>query len=456
MQAKSFRGYWWLPSRPDVPSPGQLTVAEDGRCELQLIGGLDLRPEDPTHGIFNDRVPILHGEAEGKPITLLDCFTIRGDGLAGHSGGRQDIHVHEALIGVHVRDEEAAFTAAILTLEHLASWLALDRLVERSEDLGVETAKTRPPEPRTCTVDGWTITARVLAQPFHVETERSRLAITGELGPYLVISASDPVRAVDFHGVVLELMDLLTLASGEASGQIGLTLVHKDPIPHRDVDGTTFEYERRVDCYGSRTHTARPSETATADWRFLFSCRDQPFEELVPRWLALRRKAPEACNVLFGVRYSRPTYTEVRLLLAAITAETLHSSLYGDETELSTADFERIREAVLGALDDPIERQWARQRLRNSPSFRERLASLASKPDRLAMAAIVPDTERWTRQVRDARNLLAHTGNESTDEDIFRLERVTTAVLSLVLMSELGLSAETQQRAARDVLRVEA
>lgn len=433
--------------------PGRLVVAEDGACELQLVGGLDMPSSRSTD--LSDRVPVILGEAEGTTVTLLGCFTVRRDGFGGRPVRFQDVHVHRALVGAHVGADAPVFRSAIVTLEHLTSWLAIHDAVARSGVIDENAATLRTPADESCTVDGWTFTARSLVQPFHSAMERSRLTVEAEIAAYLVIRPPAPVAASDFDGPVLEIMDLLTLASGEASGQVDIILIHEETIPHRDAGGSIFQLDWRIESYGSRTHTARPHDEAVADWRFLFTCADRPFDELLPAWLDLRRRAPEACNVYFGQAYSRPRYTEVRLLLSAVTAETLHASLYGSETELPEAEFLELRNLVLDAVLDPRHKGWVKEKLRNAPRFRERLLSLSEKPDPTAFALVEPDAARWSRTLKDARNNLAHTGNERTDEDIFHLERITSSVIALVLMSELGLSAETQQRAAKNILRLQ-
>lgn len=253
MVSKSWRGYWWLPSSPDARVPGRLVVEEDGRCELQIIGGLDMGKA--TSRQLSERVPAIFGDAEGQPITVTDCFVVRQDGFGGPGSHFQDIHVHEALIGVHIAPEEAVFESAIVTIEHLSSWLAIQESVSRDGTDGVESANTRRPPERTCEVDGWRFTARPLVQPFQVAAQRAQLAVNGEISNYLVIRPPHPVAAADFNLPVLELMDLLTLASGEPSGQIALTLIHKDPVMQSDRDGSSFSLERRVECFGARTHT---------------------------------------------------------------------------------------------------------------------------------------------------------------------------------------------------------
>ncbi|WP_447589518.1 ApeA N-terminal domain 1-containing protein [Microbacterium lacticum] len=451
MSARVWRGYWWLPSAPEDRVPGQLVVEADGACRLELVGGLDLRENEG-----DGHAPAIFGAAEGQDITLLRCFTKRSDGLGRRPQRFHDIHVHEALVGAHVGPDEPAFQSALVSIEHLSSWLAMEQMIDRTDEQGAERAAVARPVDRSCEFEGWTITARGLPQPFQTVAERARLTVTGEIAAYLVIRPPEPAAAAAFHGMVLELMDLLTLASGEASGQISLKFVHKDPNLQRGSDGTVHEWERQVESLGPLVHTPRADAPSPHVWQFRFTCNDLPFEEVAPRWLALRRRAPAACNVFFGMRYARPTFTEVRLLLTAITAEALHGALYSDETELSDEDFQSLRSRVLGVLDNEGERQWVKQKLRNTPSFRERLIALASKPDDAARETIIADVPRWARSLRTTRDNLAHTGNEATTDDIFKLEWITSSLLTLVFMAELGFSAEVQQRAARDVLQLPA
>ena len=385
VKAKSWRGSWWLPGSPSILSPGQLIVEEDGRSRLEIVGALDLATA-ATHGAGavrpgarDDRVAAIHGIARGVPITLLDCFTTSSDGFSATSRSYQDIHVHEALIGAHVVRDEPAFSSAIVEIENLTSWLAQPGIVARAEDAESEQATTRHPPDLSCRADEWTITARSLVQPFDAQYERSRLRVEGEVSTYLVLTPPKPVAAREFHGVVHELTDLITLAAGEPSGQIGLTLIHREPTLMPQPDGSSFELSTRVESYGARVHTAEPASPATADWRFLFTCRDRPFEEVVPAWLRIRRLAPEACNVYFGIRYARPRYTEVRLLLGAIAAEAFHKALV-NPTELSDEDLEELRTQQPGASLNDRQRQIT-QKLMKTPTFRERALGLARRPD---------------------------------------------------------------------------
>jgi hypothetical protein len=431
MGGDNLRGHWWLPALPADVAAGELVIDDSGRCTLELVGSLDLRgaaaiehPDDPeARSVRQERVHAIYGVVRGQPVTLLNCFAGSTDGVSHRDRSRLDIPVQEALIGAHVEHDEPAFRSAIVEIENLTGWLGIEDQMRPSGGPDCEAAELTRIRDLTAEVDGWTITARRTPQPFHSEILHSRARVSSHIAAYLVVRAPEPRPARDYHSVVLELMDLLTLAAGKPCGQISLTLVHRNNQVIIDRDGSEFDYETHVKVFGGRIHMAKPDEESPHDWEFRFRCADLPFERAVPAWLRLRRRVANASNVFFGLQYGRPTYTEARLLLTAIVAEALSAGLAGTNP-----------------LEDKV-------------FYRTRLRELAGVPDAEAVAAIVPDVEAWASDLHQARNTLAHTGNDDTERDIFELEWVTASLLSLVLMAEMGLPAEVQRRAASTVLK---
>lgn len=432
MGAQYFRGHWWLPGTPTDTAPGQLVVDETGRCTLELVGGLDLRaaaalehPDDPdARAIRQERVRVIHGEVRGEPVTLLNCFAGSADGFSHRDRSRLDVHVQDALIGAHVAHDESAFRSAIVEVENLTGWLGIEDQVQLKGDSDGEAAALGRLDDLTAEVDGWTITARRTPQPFHSAVFHARATVSSYVAGYLVVRAPEPRSARAFHSVILELMDLLTLAAGRPCGQISLTLIHRDSQVMRDRDGSTLEFETRVEVFGGRIHTADAELKAPHDWEFRFRCADLPFAQVIPAWIRLRRRTADACNVLFGLQYARPTYTEARLLLVAIVADALSAGLSGASP------------------------------LKDARSYRNRLRALAAIPDHQAVSSMIGDIEAWVHDLLQARNSLAHTGNDDAERDIFELEWITSSLLTLVLMAEIGLPADVQNRAAATVLKL--
>ncbi|MEV6987604.1 HEPN domain-containing protein [Sphaerisporangium sp. NPDC051017] len=90
--------------------------------------------------------------------------------------------------------------------------------------------------------------------------------------------------------------------------------------------------------------------------------------------------------------------------------------------------------------------------LRNDPTLRDRLYALAARPDQEAVSLLVPDVDRWARRTTRARNDLAHEGRTPSHsiEELIAVVDVTTAVVILNLLNELGLSAERQREIVQE------
>lgn len=454
VSANEWHGHWWLTDSPEDKVPGRLVVEPDGASRLELIGGFDLVVRKAPGAGTHRRVPVILGHAEGKPVTLLDCFTLttRG-GFFSRPQFFHRLHVQRVLIGAHVGQAEPAFRSARVQIENLTNWLAFPA-ANRTSDLRETTyeASVRAVEPLSVTVDGWTVQARSHAQPFQLTQTREHDVVSSDITAYLYLTPDSPASASGFDELILRIMDLVTLASGEPSGLISATLFHAAHREHSNADGSTSELSIEVESYGRRVHTAEPEAAAVPFHQFRFTCDDLPFDELITEWMRIRGKASTACNVYFGLQYSRPGFTETRLLMNAIASEALHSSLYGDATSMSNEHFASLRSKVLAALEDEEDRRWVKANLRNGPSFRERLRALAAVPNESAVKALIDDIEVWAHRLVLARNGLAHTGSESGDDDIFRLERVTSGLFALVLMAELRLPGEIQKIAAPNLL----
>lgn len=110
-----------------------------------------------------------------------------------------------------------------------------------------------------------------------------------------------------------------------------------------------------------------------------------------------------------------------------------------------------MREAMLAQVPEE-HRKRIRSSLRNDPTLRDRLYALAARPDQEALSRLVPDVDRWAKRTTGARNDLAHEGRTPNHEleELIAIVEVTTAVVILNLLNELGLPAERQREVVRD------
>ena len=243
--------------------------------------------------------------------------------------------------------------------------------------------------------------------------------------------------------------DLIALATHRAAGVIWLQLEiagTKALLP----DGRMLP-PRRADVLYSPVAVGKPDEKALDPGSVLFTCEMLPFEELMPRWCEVRGKLQAAINMILGLRYAPARFVENNLLMAVGAAEALHRGLDIEEKPIPEAEFKKIRNAILGQVPEEYRGRF-KQAIRNSPTLRDRLLTLAGRPDQEAIRQLVPDVDHWAKRTTQARNNLAHEGktpSHSIDE-LIAIVRVTSAVVVLNVLHELGLPVKQQRQIVRD------
>ena len=155
--------------------------------------------------------------------------------------------------------------------------------------------------------------------------------------------------------------------------------------------------------------------------------------------------------MILGLRYAPSRFIESNLLTAVGAAEVLHRGLNIDEKPFPKAKFREMRDAMLSQVPEEYRDRF-KEALRNSPTLRDRLLALASRPDQYAIRQLVPDVNQWAERTTKARNNLVHNGrtpNQSIDE-LNVIVQATTAVVILNILHELGLSADRQCQIVQD------
>ncbi len=232
-------------------------------------------------------------------------------------------------------------------------------------------------------------------------------------------------------------MDLLTLASDQASGVINCTLIHQDTrllrrgtLNHEEIRGDT-----EVEMVMRRTHTASPSAPPQKSRAWLFTCGTMPYTALIPAWLGLHQRAVAACSVLSAMKYADPGFVETQALLTAVTSEALHKSLYGDDV---TTTHPEAAATVLAAATTPSQQRKTTERPQH-PSFRSRMLNLAARLPAGVVGSFISSINAWALELERVRNGIAHEAKHDGDIfDLYSLTRKTTYLLYLTLMNEMG------------------
>ncbi|WP_172933581.1 HEPN domain-containing protein [Rhodococcus sp. MS13] len=467
MNSQTFSGYWWCSDDASNTQPGTLSIASDGSVVLELIEGFDVQQYTPLPdgsigvGEGRTRIDVIHGATTaGKDFTLLDCL-VRRYNMGFGTPTEQRLSARYALVGLHLEDADAeVFDTCRLRIENLRTWMAIGEYkIAHNEDGRERSATVTTPEPVTAKWGEFTIQADMYATPFNYYATRDEAVFSSRTAANLTITSETPRSYRGFHEVTMAIVDLLTLASDRPCAVISQRLVGQ-PIPvtyPNMIDGgkigtLTREETPEAAVYARRTVTASPDAKELHLHDFLFTCQDMPFEELVVRWLDVRRRVVRATNMLFSLKYSKPGFLQTQVLTAAVSAEALSRCLTDpNAVPMPTRDFDSmVRELriAIGRMRDE-DRKRFEGLLRNEIGYRDRLNDVASMPPQAVVAKIIPDVEVWAKELMNVRNGIAHGLDQSYSEprNLFLLLQRTQYLIYLVLMTELGLPEPVLDRA---------
>lgn len=462
--AGEWAGLWWLPDDPDERVPGVLRYdAEDG-LSLSLIGAFEDRimsNSAPGVAVVHEgrrTWDVIHGAAEQREVTLFGCVPTgvkRTESAWAKSPDKQTVTMETAIIGTHVRGEEdAVFSVAEVSVEDLGNWAASSVFegllgVSDSKLDGTGSISVKPVDTQSVVVDGTEYQlVHMHTLPFFDERKGGTI---GRMADKVSIRVA-PARPFPLSAALTAanlVQDLIALAMHRAAGVIWLRL---------EVAGTESALpngqllpRRWADVLYSPAALGKHDAKAVDQRRVFFTCDSLPFEEVVPRWCKVHGHLQAATNMILGLRYAPARFVENNLLTAVGAAEVLHRNLRIDEKPFPKVEFTAMREAMLAHVPDE-HRERFKGAIRNDPTLRDRLHGLAARPDQEAIALLVPDVAQWAKRAARARNDLAHEGKTPNHsfEELIAIVEVTTAIVILNVLHELGLPAERQREIVQE------
>ena len=121
-----FKGYWWLPDKPEDKVAGVLTYSPGERILLELIGGFE--SEEVTIAGFldkeNNKVALIHGvDSNAMEISLVSCYRSFS---YNYSSGFPIMHysTRMAIYGKHINSlGEVCDYSAHVRFPELSYWL---------------------------------------------------------------------------------------------------------------------------------------------------------------------------------------------------------------------------------------------------------------------------------------------------------------------------------------------
>ena len=435
----SITGHWWLTSRPAEPIAGTLS-STGGRMHLRLLGSLP--GIDPNRTYI--KVPLIHGVAEAKSVSLVDRFQTHF-ALKMPGTIEQGFMPGLTYLGDHLPDSGAhEFESWGSVLTDLGPWIG-EEPVHQSFQMGEGGKLSRISH----VYEGGS------EHRFRVDTESVNLRfgydISTEGDAYqsrafkyaarLTIEPDAPKDAAWFMNRVQSVNELMSLLVGRL-------------MRSRHVYALRQSGSEKTESYEVRFDHRPPARTKKL----------QPYEILVPRmavsdmlgriastWFVDHDKLQEPVSLILYAVHEGPLEWHVRLLLLCQALESFHRNFCGGYY-LSEEAYEPIKSALTKAIPEDTEsslKDSLRSRIRfgNQYSLLKRLNELHKALGDPLLRRIAVDADTFARDVKDARNYYTHWDSASVVDipkgaALANLVSKLSAVARLVLLKHLGVDID--------------
>lgn len=449
-------GQWWHPMKPEHRVGGVLLIERQVPVSLTTIGGVFYDGHgggDPREAVTekSGRAALLHGVANGRPVTLIDCVSVKTTAvIAANESVTQRIQPGAVVVGVHLYSVDDVFVAGLsVEIDNLTDWSAMRTMEPTFGDqasFGAAGYSFASPTRKVAESDGTRIELiPVRSGSWWPEAKSDGRYLDQREWTCAVFTFGDPQTWECGITAPRRLQDLVTFATRVPCSVRARTLLVVDDT------GRTGSVELYV-----RAGTPVEASETTDPHDYLFDLSSLAFEDVYRSWAELVEQVKSGVDVLLSLTYDRPSFYENTLFNAGAAAEAFHRGYFpGSRTMEIDADQHKSMLEKIRSVLNAEERRWVGSRLENRPGLKERLLELPSLADQTAVEELVTDRATWAKWLKDSRNAVAHLELARLDsipyQARYRLADITQYLLNLVVLNQLGIGAAAQQRAVREL-----
>ena len=423
---RQYRGYWWLPDKPEKKIHGTLTMSTSDRTLLELDDSLsEVQPFKPSR--FAPKI-ILGQSMQGVRLTLLDCIQI--DVSFGLATGlkTQTLLVQMVLVGVSFeRIEDVKFKSVSVEFSAIDQWIPLNAFEVKHEGQTTAITYTRP-SPIEVIIDGAKLTVEFQAFPRYDFPKE--VCITQKIFLAIETNSEEPFEV--FEHLIFHLQNLITLGLEQAISP--LSIVAFNPRVAIEIQG------QRVSTPIEVAFRYRRSEGTLESVKPFFDFRDiqEHFQTVVKTWFEKESLLEPVSVGYFGPFYSPRMYLEQKFLGYTQALESYHQRVF-DGYGIPPDAYSKITPAVMTVV--PTEHSdWFHSKLDyNEPSLRQRLKALLSKAGWIDLGG-----NAFVDKVVKTRNYNTHHDEELKDEaasgeQLILLTLKLQLLIKIALLREIGL-----------------
>ncbi|WP_338833664.1 HEPN domain-containing protein [Bradyrhizobium septentrionale] len=378
-------GVFWATDNPASKLSGSLDIDENGSATLSVEGDHSVLTALDARQKFQ-----MHGSAEGKDITLFDCFTTWVPFLSADMKAR--IAVNIVVVGARIDGPEATFASGLsFTTPEVIRWTGLRGITYKDAKREVKVTY-RSKKTKEVQVGGATFQVGTGIQ--YGNRSVSELSLTERHGVRVVFSEPQSVFSVDrWITKICRLMSLAlrspmvcrvcTLERGTGGGPV--TMV------------ATWSENKIVEAKTPHPLFTRPK-------------RREVYEKVLRSWFAQHDKLEPVISLRVALLSQPQRYHEFAILTYVQALETLHRRTRPARTLVTKRQFSALQPKLVEA----IPARWkakpdlARKlEYLNEISLTDRLRDVFAC-DKELLSKLFRDNEKDVALIRDIRNYLIH------------------------------------------------
>jgi hypothetical protein len=312
----NFKGYWWLPEKPELKIPGICKVSESGKISLELVGLLDLEKFNEK----DNKEQIVLGQTErGKSATLIECFYVT---RKLHIPGipKSTLRAGRLLVGAHFNHDDPEFFQILFSIEGLDQWLGLTGIsvIHDLHNNSFSINYRKPSVIKYNIAEGidLSIVFSFSAPSFCNITE---VKVTQQA--YFVLDFNEPKQLKELLSYVYQFNNFLCLALDKPVALTSMAVSSWDIV--KEIAGKTSPVDIEV-YYQSLPHTEKPPNVQKHHMLFSYIEISESLGEIISGWLNNYQKLESAFNLYFASTTTKHSYLESRFLFLVQGLETLH------------------------------------------------------------------------------------------------------------------------------------
>ncbi|MGD0322023.1 MAG: HEPN domain-containing protein [Acidimicrobiales bacterium] len=395
-EPESHDGAWWIPDQAHRRLNGRL-VLEEGSLTLRTNGALiqpDFKPGTSYPlGVWTE-LPIVNGEVDGMPVTLID---VAGLSMAILSGEVHEVwHAQFALFGAHVH-ADALYDQIKMTCEHLDEFIDVPAVLPQLEwDASGGLQRARAEVFRTAVTTGKVPGVGRVEANLEVDMKGWRSSATLGLRSEWKLNLEAPIEILDAMTQVGKLRDLVRLS---CHCECALTSAWVHTAQNAD--------DLRV--IRPLTSVGRAPCERSGFGRLFFTARLLPVgDETFARWWQMRTHYARAWMLLTVHDDGRFPNVGERFAVYARALEALHHADFSTPKLAESERDERITRA-LDAISEDLK-EWAEPLLQAAYAeyFRVRIEEVVRSMGSVGSRLCGGDVEAFARSVTKTRNAIVH------------------------------------------------